>query len=486
MNEIARPRVRLAALLTVLLAGCVVGPNYTRPAAGVDAAFVNAGASAPNAAPVGEGIAQFWRGFADPLLSDLVERGIAANGDVRIARARLQEARASQAEADVAALPGAALDGGATRSIRPVTQQPGASRSERTGNVFDAGFIANWELDLFGRHRRGSEAAGAQAGASMAGVGAAQTAVAAEIARNYLELRGLQLRRAVAVESLANQREGLRIAEARFDAGRTTELDVARARTLVANTEASLPALQTAAERAVFRLATLSAQSPRIVLDRLAPPAPLPGLPVLDLATLPIGTPEQWLARRPDIVAAERRLAAATAGVGIATADLFPRLSLSGLLGLNAATIGHLGRSESAIYSLGIGIAWTPFDFGRLRARVDASEARAAQGLADYEQTIALALEQTEGAFSGFNRSAERAQRLDAAARNAAIAARLARVRYDAGATDFLVVLDAEREVLASRDQLVAAQAQTATALVAVYRALGGGWAPAADLQAGR
>lgn len=461
----------------LLLAGCAVGPDYQRPASTLDAGFVAAGAKSANAQPTAADIASFWRGFNDATLSALVDRALAANGDVRIAQARLQEARANQGEADALARPGLGLSSDVTRSVRPITQQPGASRSERTGTVYDASFIANWELDFFGRYRRGSEAAAALVEAGEAGIGAAHTAVAAEVARNYLELRGLQQRLQVTEASLVNQREALKITQARLDAGRGTQLDLARATSLVAGTEASLPALQTAIERTVFRLATLTARPPRALLAELQAPAPLPGLPVTDLSTLPLGTPEQWLQRRPDLIAAERQLAAATANIGVAKSELFPRVSLSGLLGLNAATFSNLGKSESGVYSLGVGLTWTPFDLGQIRSRIAATEARAQASLASYEQTVATALEETEGAFSSYTRNAQRAERLDVAARSAEEASQLARQRYDAGVTDFLAVLDAEREVLSNRDQLVQAQVGTATALVSVYRALGGGWA---------
>ena len=468
-----------AVAAAFLLASCVLGPAYKRPANSLDSAFIGAGSAVLNAKPVGADVVTFWRGFNDASLSRLVEQGLQANGDVRIAAARLREARANQAEADAAAFPSFGVEAGATRSVTPRVQLPGLSRSQRTGSVYDAGFIANWELDLFGRYRKGSEAAAAQTAASAASLGAAHTSVAAEIARNYLELRGLQQRLAFAREALTNQRESLRIAEARLAGGRITQLDVSRATSLVANTEAVLPTLQTTIEHAVFRLATLTAQPPRPLLLALGQPAPLPGLPVTDLSTLPVGTPEAWLERRPDVLAAEGQLAAATAGISIAKADLFPRLTLSGLLGLNAGTLGNLVKSDSAVYTLGAGLTWTLFDFGRLRARVVASKARTQQSVANYEQTVMTALEEIEGAFSSFNRNAERAQKLDVAARAASEAAQLARVRYSAGVTDFLVVLDAEREMLNNRDLLVQAQSNTATSLVAVYRALGGGWNPA-------
>ncbi len=471
----------LACGAALALAGCAaVGPDYQKPAVALDAAFIGAGASALNAGTTTADIATFWRGFGDTRLNALIERALAANGDVKLAQARLQEARASQDEADAAQRPGVGVDASATRATRPITQQPGATRSERTGNTYDASFLASWEIDLFGGLRRGSEAAAAQTAAGQASVFAAQTSVAAEVARNYLELRGLQQRLQVTEASLVNQRESLSITQARVDAGRNTLLDLARARTLVASTEAALPSLQTAIERSVFRLATLTAQPPRALLAELAAPAPLPGLPVTDLASLPAGTPEQWLQRRPDVVAAERQLAASTAFIGVARSELYPRLSLSGLLGLNAASVSNLGKSESARYSLGAGLTWTPFDGGAIRSRIRASEARAQQSLASFEQAVALALEETEGAFSSYTRSAQRAEKLDQAARSADEAATLARARYDAGVTDFLAVLDAEREALNNRDQLVQAQVGTATALVAVYRALGGGWAPPA------
>jgi NodT family efflux transporter outer membrane factor (OMF) lipoprotein len=473
--------------LAVLLAGCAaVGPDHQTPAVALDERFINAGGSGVNSAAPGEDIARFWRGFNDAKLDALIERALAANTDVRLAQARLQEARALQGEADAASRPGVGIDASAQRAVAPLSQQPDTSRSERTGNAFDAGFIAAWEIDLFGGIRRTREAAAAQVSASEAGLHAAHTAVAAEVARYYLELRGLQERLRVTEASLVNQRESLRITEARFDAGRANQLDVAGARALVASTEAVLPALQTQLEISAYRLATLTAQAPRVVLADLALPQPLPTLPVTDLATLPVGTPQQWLQRRPDVMVAERRLAAATAGIGIARSELYPRVSLSGLLGFNAPRLGDLFTSDAARYSLGVGLAWTPFDFGAIRSRIAASEVRAQQGLVQFEQTVALALEETEGAFSGFNRNAQRAQSLDAAARHADEAAQLARARFEAGVTDFQAVLLAEREALAIREQGVQARVAQAGALVAVYRAIGGGWSPPARVQAAR
>ena len=485
-DRVARRLAPLAgSLLLAGLAGCAVGPNYQAPAVPLDPAFVHG--AAPAAAP-GADIATFWRGFADPLLSQLVERALAANGDVRIAAARLQEARATLRGANAELLPEIGVAGFAGRSLTTESQLPGASRDDRTGNAFDAGFTATWELDLFGRNRRASEAAAAQLDASAAGVHAAQTAVAAEVARNYLELRGLQQRLEVARQSLVNQRDTLRLTTVRLDAGRGTRFDVARAQSQQDSTEATLPLLQAAIDRAALRLATLTAQPPRVVAGLVARPEPLPSLPVTDLSALPLGTPELLLRRRPDLVAAERQLAAATAGIGIATAELFPRVSLTGLIGFASNRVVDLGGRDSQQYSLGAGLTWPILDFGRVRARIDASEARAAQSLAGYEQAVATALEETEGALSQFTRNAEQAGKLASAARAAEEATTLSRRRFDAGAVDLLVVLDAERQALAASDALVQSEVAQATALVAIYRALGGGWTDAvpADTMARR
>jgi len=262
-----RSSVALAVASVMVVAGCAVGPNYREPTVPLDASFINAtpaGSAAATAASAD--IATFWRGFGDADLSALVERALAANGDVRIARARLQESRATLQGARAELLPQIGVAADAGRALQPEYLFPGLTRSQRTGNAFDTAFTANWELDFFGRNRRASESAAAQVSASEAGVHAAQTAVAAEVARNYLELRGLQQRLAVARDSIVNQRETLRLTEARLDVGRGTRLDVARAKSLLDSTEATLPVLQAAVDRSGYRIATLVAEPIRSVV----------------------------------------------------------------------------------------------------------------------------------------------------------------------------------------------------------------------------
>ncbi|MEO6898141.1 MAG: efflux transporter outer membrane subunit [Caldimonas sp.] len=460
-----------------VLTACAVGPDYRTPSVAVDGGFVSAGAATVNAAAPGEDIVHFWRAFGDSTLSQLEERALAVNGDVRIAQARLRESRALLQGARAELMPEIDAKAGASRALRPEYLIPGAKRSERTETVYDAGFTANWELDFFGLNRRKSESAAAQVDATVAGLAAVGTSIAAEVARNYLELRGFQQRHHVALESIVNQRDTLRLTEARLEFGRGTRLDVARSRSLLGSTEATLPALQASIDRSAYRLATLTAQPPRVVIEQLAAGAQaMPSLPVTDLGALPIGTPEQLLRRRPDLVQAERQLAAATANIGVATADLFPRVSLSGLIGLTGVHLGSLGDGATQQYSFGAAVNWPLLDFGRVRSRIAASDARAEQALANYEQSVSLALEETEGALTQFTRNAQQNERLANAARDSEDAARLAALRFDAGYADFLTVLDAQRQALLTRDALVQAQISQATALVAVYRALGGGW----------
>lgn len=452
-----------AGAALVLLAGCATGPDYQAPATTVEAGFV-----APAAA--GEPPAAFWRGFADPLLDALIADAMRANADVRSAQARLQEARANLGAADADRLPTLGVGAGAGRARQLVDNEP------VTSNYYSVSGSFYWELDFFGRARRASESAAAQVQAGEAGVLAAQRLVGAEVATQYLALRALQQRLVVAQESLVNQRESQRIVKARADLGRGTPLDVARANALVESTEASVPALQAALERTALRLATLTGRSPRATLSALADTQPLPSLPVVPAAGLAAGTPQQLLERRPDIRVAERQLAAATAAIGVAKADLYPRISLAGLLGFTSSRVADLFDADSRTGSLGASLSWTALDFGRIRNRIGASEARAQQALVQWEQTVQLALEETEGALAQYTRSVQQAARLENAARESAEAARLARVRYEAGAADFLTVLDAERSLLAARDALVQAQQGSLAGLVAVYRALGGGW----------
>lgn len=450
-------------------------PAFADAAPAAPAAPAAAPAAASTAPPGGLPAAgqaplpDFWRRFGDPELDALVTQALAANADLRIAAARLAEARALARFADAQAAPDISLftDAGRRRVRDPGADVGGA-------NNVGIGFDTRWEIDLFGAIRGERRAAAAEALASAAQLRAAGISVAAEVARNYVELRGLQERLRVAGASLATQRAALSLVRGRLDAGRGDAFDTERASALADTTAATLPALEAALARTRYRLAVLSGQLPTALDARLADPKPLPGLPPSALAQL--DSPEALLRRRPDVAAAEQRLAASAARIGVARSALFPRITLGGTLGLNAGSVGDLGRSGAYVYSLGASLAWSMLDFGRLRAQLAAASARGDAAVALYEQTVLAALEETEGALAAFTRSQRETDSLQRAAQSAAMSAELARARFGAGGADFLVVLDAERELLAARDRLAQASTASAAALIAVYKALAGGW----------
>lgn len=454
----------------LLLAGCAVGPDHRAPQAQAGARFVEADDRTTSAEPP----QAFWRGFNDTTLDALVERALTANHDVRIAVANLRGARAVLRGVEAERWPSVGVRAEAERGVQPQTQAPG-SRDDRTGNTFNAAFDASWELDLFGRVARAREAAAATVGAAEAGIDAVRVSVIAEVARSYFELRGLQRQLDVATSSIANQQSAFDLVGARADAGRATDLDVARARALLESTRATVPALEARLRATAYALAVLTARTPDAVQELVRQPQPLPGLP----AVVGIGTPESLLRRRPDLRIAERQLAAATATIGAATAELYPRVTITGLLGLNAGTVSALAQGAAFQYNLGTQMLWSLVDFGRRRAVIAQADARAEAAALRFEQTVLVALQETETALASLNRSQRRTEHLFDAARASEKAAELARARFEAGVSNFFDVLDAERQVLADQDRLVQGQTAAATALVAVYKALGGGWSRA-------
>ncbi|WP_051101906.1 efflux transporter outer membrane subunit [Solimonas variicoloris] len=465
----------LIALAAVALPGCAVGPDYRAPQlpaaqpvadTALDPAFYSAD----------EPPAQFWSSFGDAGLDALEARALAANHDLRIALANLNQARALRREAFLDYLPTVTAGAGYTVAQRSADQAPGYSRDDRHSELYDAGFDAAWELDLFGRVRRLNEASRANEEALAADLRAAQLSVAAEVARTYFELRGAQARLAVAERNADNQLGTLNYTEARFAYGRGTELDRERARAQLAATRARVPDLRTAVANAEHRLAVLAGLAPSALRDELDAPQALPPLPRL----VQIGQPEALLRRRPDVASAERQLAAATAGIGVAVADYFPRVSFTGEAGFSVAHLASVGDGGSDRYAFGPSISWAAFDLGRVQARVAQRRAGADAALARYEQSVLRALEETANTLVGYGQNRRKLDLLDAGAQASARAVQLARVRFEAGAADFIDVLDAERSLLDAEDQLAQARTQTATSLVALYKSLGGGWQGAA------
>ncbi len=456
-------RTTLVIAMTALLAACAVGPDYRAPDT----------TATPFAAADDAGVdeqpfeAAWWEQFRDPTLDSLIERGLAADLDLAVAMARVQEARAFFGAARRDRWPGVSAEIGRSESNQ---QQPGFSTDRVEAESYDAGLATLWELDLFGRVRRGVEAAGAEADAAVAGLRDAQVLVAAEVARNYVELRGAQKRLDVARTNRGYQQETLDLTRVRLELGRGTELDVASAAARLAATEATIPPLEAAETIAANRLAVLLGQRPGALDDELVPRDIEP-----HLTTIAVDSPAALLQRRPDIRAAERELAAATARIGVAKADLFPRLTLSGFIGFVAGDADELGESTSRAWSLSPVLSWAGFERGTY-AGVRVAEARAAAALASYELTVLRALEETENAFVTYGSHRQRLQSVVEQAAASRNAAELARIQYREGAVDFLRLLDAERTLLQAEDEVAAAETDLNSSVVLIYKALGGGW----------
>lgn len=457
------------AVLTLALSACAAGPDFVRPDAPAPDRFAASALYPAEAAPAATDGAAFWRGFDDPQLDALVDDALRANHDLRIALARLDRADALLRGAKFDRLPTITANATTTDGRQSIDQAAGAPRDYEN---HEAGARLAWELDLFGRVRRGVEAQRAETEATRADLAAMQVAVVADVIGTYAELRGQQERLRVAEANAGLQRETLRLVEARLAAGIGTEFDTARARAQLEATLARVPALQASVATATHRIAVLTGRTPDALAATLSMPRALPSLP----ATLAADTPAEVLRRRPDIAAAEQRLHAATARIGVASAELFPRLTLSGLLGMQSFDADTLGDSGSGTRLVALGIDWSFLDVGRVRARIAAADADARGALAGYEQTVLHALEDVENALVRHARTRQEDIHLAAAAGDSAEAARLARLRYDAGASGLLDVLDAERTRLQAEDALAEARTRSVVSAVAVYRATAGGW----------
>jgi NodT family efflux transporter outer membrane factor (OMF) lipoprotein len=458
-------------LLSLSLAGCaMVGPNYQTPSPSAPAGWFQLGASKEVAsADVAGDLSQWWRAFNDPLLSELVGQALQSSPDVRSAQARLREARARRNVAGADLYPEVSASGTASRSKSSKESGDGSTR-----NAFSAGFDASWELDVFGGVRRGIEAANADLESGQASLHDAQVSLVAEVALNYVELRAFQTRLGIARDNLASQTETLQLTDWRAQAGLVSSQDVEQARTNYEQTRAQIPSLETGLAQTEHSLAILLGQEPGSLHDRLAVAAELPKPP----AMVAVGIPADTLRQRPDVQAAERKLAAETARVGVAEAARYPSFNLSGSIGLEALTLGGLGNSGAGAYSLLAGISAPIFDAGRLRAQVEIQDAVRERAQVAYEQAVLTALGDVENALVALARSRDREQALANAAESARNAALLARNRYSAGLIDFQSVLDTERSVLSVQDSLASTRADGLSALIRLYKALGGGWSP--------
>jgi multidrug efflux system outer membrane protein len=455
------------SLLALALAACAVGPDYQAP--NTEPARLDTDVKA-KAFDRSRFESVWWKQFDDPALNQLVQASLQGNRDLRVAFARLKAARAIREDAENDNLP---VVSSRASSELGKGQIPGQTERRVNSERYDLGLDMAWELDLFGRIARQIEASEAQEAAAEADLQQLQVSLIAELVDAYGQLRGAQLREKIALANLKTQQDSRSITETLRDAGVGNELDVVRADARLAAVEATVPQLQAEQVRARNRIATLLGQRPDALSVDLSPKQ----LPAIAKA-LPVGDPGELLRRRPDIRSAERQLAAATANVGVATADLFPRVSLSGFLGFTAARGSQIGSSAANAWALGPSITWAAFDLGSVRARLRGAKADADGALANYEQQVLLALEESSNAFSDYGKTQQRLQALMRQSDASRKAAELASVRYREGTVDYLVLLDAERERLSAEDAQAQGEVELYRGIVAIYKALGGGWQP--------
>ena len=456
--------VFLPSLLVLALSACAVGPDYHTPK--TEPAQISADNLKGFDRAHFEAI--WWQQFDDPTLNRLVTRSLAGNRELRVAFARLRAARAIRDDVSNDAMP--TITSRASSELGK-GQIPGQTEKRVNSERYDLGLDMAWELDLFGRIQRQLEASDADEQAAAADLYQLQVTLIAELVDAYGELRGAQLREHIALANLKNQQESKAITESLRDAGVGDELDVMRADARLAAVEASVPQLQAQQVRERNRIATLLGERPEQLSVDLNP-AKLPAI----AKALNIGNPGDLLQRRPDILSAERKLAAATARIGVAKADLFPRVSLSGFLGFTAGRGSQIGSAAANAWALGPSITWPAFDLGSVRARLRGADAEADGALARYEQQVLLALEESQNAFSDYGKRQQRLVSLIRQSESSRTAADLAAIRYREGTVDFLVLLDAQRERLAAEDSQAQAEVELYRGVVAIYKALGGGW----------
>lgn len=475
-RSLAASALVAAALATALPASALtVGPKYERPQVALPAAWRNAPPPTQSAAD----LEAWWASFGDPELTRIVERARAQNLDLEQARARILQSRARVRVATSRLLPSGELGASAANQEQSLLSPIGEIGQHLPGyqrevNVYDLGASASWEIDLFGGLRRGREAAKADAAATILQAEAVKLSVTAEAADAYLQARAFQARLDVASRQLQTQRELVDLLHQRVAQGVAAERDLHQAQAALDGVAASIPPLTAALEAEFNRLDVMMGAAPGTYRAELETAAPIPAAPGLSVAE----TPADLLRRRPDVIAAEQRLVAANARVGVATAEYYPKISISGLLGLESIDSSNLLVGNAVQHQIGAGLRWRLFDFGRVYGEVAAAKGAKAEALAAYRQSILTAAADVENAFSDLAQQQIRAQALQRQVDELTTARRQAEQAYEGGVASLIEVRDTDRDLLAAADQLAQARAGAARSAVAAYRALGGGWRP--------
>jgi multidrug efflux system outer membrane protein len=463
------------ALVLLYAAGCMVGPNYRRPDVVTPPSW---GELAPTAPPAGRSDAiadgiptAWWTTFDDQVLTSLVARTVQSNLTLQQAEARVREARALRRIAAADLWPQVEALGSYTRAR---TSKNGLSTGGpgKVFNLFQAGFDANWEVDVFGGNRRAVEAADASVEAAADDRNAVLISLMAEVGLEYVTYRSLQQRIALANQNLAAQQGTLDLTRRLFNAGLAPELDVQRAAAQVATTASTIPLLEQQSAQAMHALGVLIGQPPMTLEQELAAVGPIPKPP----AQVAVGLPSELLLRRPDVARSERQLASQTAEIGVATRDLFPRFFISGAASLQSVRASDFFDWQSRALSIGPSVSWPIFEGGRIRANIALQTATQQELLAAYEAVVLQAFQDVEDALVAFSHEQATRTQLEDAVRANERAADLARRLYAQGLTDFLTVLVAEQSVFTSQDTLAQTERDVALELVALYKAVGGGW----------
>ncbi len=453
-----------------LLASCTVGPNYHRPNVRAPAGWASSLAGGETNTPAD--LATWWRGFNDTNLDSLVTVAIQSNLTLRVAEAHVREARA---ERDVAAgglWPSVGSSASYSRNRWSQNSFFSLPPGRADYDLYNVGFDAAWELDVFGGTRRTVEAANAEVGVAMAGRRGVLVSLLAELARNYMEARGYQQRLAITRQNIEVQKESLNLTRSRYRSGLSSELDVQQAAALLAATQSQVPSLETGFVQAVHHLSVLLGQPPGTLMNEMSVEKPIPLTP----PAVPVGLPSGLLQRRPDIQRAERELAAATARIGVAKADLFPKFSLTGFASLESVSAHNWFDYGSRAWSAGPTVRWELFEAGRIRANIRVQNARQEQALDAYEQAVLAALEDVENALVAYAKEQTRRDALRRSVQADQRALELSTQLYKSGLADFLRVLDSERSLYAAQDTLVQSEQGISLDLVQLYKALGGGW----------